>query len=111
MFRLALAAVMFLAAPLCAQPNGVVLVAKPGLADPNFSETVVLVTRSDEGSMVGVILNRADTRSLGEIAPRFRGAQNFTQPVYAGGPVLRDVIVALFKAEAPSAEAAFRVLP
>jgi putative transcriptional regulator len=111
MGRLALLVAMFVAAPLCAQPNGVVLVAKPELADPNFRETVVLVTRSDEGSTVGVILNRPDTRSLTEIAPRFRGAQDFKQPLYAGGPVLREVIVALYKAKAPSAEAAFRVLP
>jgi putative transcriptional regulator len=111
MGRLALLVAMFVAAPLCAQPNGVVLVAKPELADPNFRETVVLVTRSDEGSTVGVILNRPDTRSLAEIAPRFRGAQDFKQPLYAGGPVLREVIVALYKAKAPSAEAAFRVLP
>ena len=111
MRRLTLLAAIFIAAPLCAQPNGVVLVAKPELADPNFRQTVVLVTRSDEGSMVGVTLNRPDTRSLGDIAPRFRGAQDFKQPVYAGGPVLREVIVALYKAKAPSAEAAFRVLP
>jgi putative transcriptional regulator len=111
MGRLALLVAMFVAAPLCAQPNGVVLVAKPELADPNFRETVVLVTRSEEGSTVGVILNRPDARSLAEIAPRFRGAQDFKQPLYAGGPVLREVIVALYKAKAPSAEAAFRVLP
>ena len=111
MRRLALLVAMFVAAPLCAQPNGVVLVAKPELADPNFRETVVLVTRTDEGSTVGVILNRPDTRSLADIAPRFRGAQDFKQPVYAGGPVLREVIVALYKAKAPSAEGAFRVLP
>lgn len=111
MFRWALLVAVFVAAPLRAQANGIVLVAKPGLADPNFSETVVLVTRSDEGSMVGVILNRPEARSLGEIAPRFRGAHDFTQAVSAGGPVLREVIVALYKAKAPSAEAAFRVLP
>jgi putative transcriptional regulator len=98
-------------APAFAQPNGVLLVAKPGLPDPNFSETVVLVTRSDQGNPVGVVLNRPDTRSLAEIAPRLHGAQNFTQTVYAGGPVLREVIVALYKSEAPSAETAFRVLP
>jgi putative transcriptional regulator len=111
MRRLALLVALFVAAPLCAQPNGVVLVAKPELADPNFRETVVLVTRTDEGSTVGVILNRPDTRSLADIAPRFRGAEDFKQPVHAGGPVLREVIVALYKAKAPSAEAAFRVLP
>jgi putative transcriptional regulator len=39
-------------------PNGVLLVAKPGLADPNFSQTVVLASQAADGSTVGVILNR-----------------------------------------------------
>ena len=107
----ALLAALLIATPLCAQPNGVLLVAKPGLPDPNFSETVVLVTRGEEGSTVGVILNRPQARTLNDIAPQFRGAENFTQPVHAGGPVMREVIVALFRAETPPAEAAFHVLP
>ena len=110
MTRLALL-LFFSAASALAEPNAIVLVAKPGLADPNFSETVVLVTRSDDGSTVGVVLNRPDTRSLGDIAPQLRGADDFTHTVYSGGPVLRDVIVALFKADTPPAESAFEVLP
>jgi len=102
---------LVIASPLLAQPSGLVLVAKPGLADPNFSETVVLVTRGDEGSTVGVILNRPDTRALGEVAPQLRGADDFTQTIYSGGPVLREVIVALFKAQTPPNESAFQVLP
>jgi len=46
---------LVLAGPLGAQPNGILLIAKPGLPDPNFSQTVVLVTHTDEGSPVGVI--------------------------------------------------------
>jgi len=102
---------LLIATPLLAQPSGIVLVAKAGMLDPNFSETVVLVTRGDDGSTVGVILNRPDTRALGEIAPQLRGADNFTQTIYSGGPVLREVIVALFKAATPPAESAFEVLP
>lgn len=100
-----------LASPLGAQPNGIVLVAKPGLPDPNFSETVVLVTQTDEGNPVGVILNRPTKLKLADVAPRVRGAQNFTEPLYAGGPVMREVLVALFRAGTPPAEAAFQVLP
>ena len=102
---------LLVAMPLLAQPSGIVLVAKPGMLDPNFSETVVLVTHGDDGSTVGVILNRPDTRALGEIAPQLRGADDFTQAIYSGGPVLKDVIVALFKATTPPAESAFEVLP
>src|SRR3954452_5107137 len=102
---------LLVAAPLGAQPNGIVLVAKPGLPDPNFSETVVLVTHSDEGNPVGVILNRPTTLKLADAAPRLRGAKDFAEPLYSGGPVMREVLIALFRAETPPAEAAFQVLP
>jgi putative transcriptional regulator len=102
---------LLFAGPLGAQPNGIVLVAKPGLPDPNFSETVVLVTHTDEGNPVGVILNRPTTLKLAEVAPRVRGAKNFTEPLYFGGPVMREVLIALFRADTPPAEAAFPVLP
>ena len=42
-----------LSAPLLAQveaPNAVLLIAKPDLLDPNFRETVVLVTQTAEAS-------------------------------------------------------------
>ena len=109
LYALALIAALA-SAPLFAEPNGILLVAKPGLPDPNFSETVVLITRSEEGSTVGVVLNRPQKRTLAEIAPRFRGARNFSKPVYAGGPVLREVVVALYGAKSPPADAAFEIL-
>src|SRR5947208_2246080 len=40
-----------------------------------------------------------------------RGARDFTEPLYSGGPVMREVLVALFRAATPPAEAAFQVLP
>jgi putative transcriptional regulator len=100
-----------LAGALGAQPNGIVLVSKPGLPDPNFGETVVLVTRTDEGNPVGVILNRPTTLKLAEVAPRVRGAQNFTEPLYSGGPVMREVLIALYRSATPPSEASFQVLP
>ena len=102
---------LFSAASAAAQPNGIVLVAKPGLPDPNFSEAVVLVTHTAEGNPVGVILNRPTTVKLGEAAPRLHGAADFAEPLYSGGPVMREVLIALFRAETPPAEAAFQVLP
>ena len=39
------------------------LVAKPGMMDPNFSQTVVLAVRPDDGGPIGVILkDRKSTR-------------------------------------------------
>jgi putative transcriptional regulator len=78
--------------------NGVLLIAKPELDDPNFSRSVVLVTQAPDYSTVGVILNRPTT-------VRFEG-----KPVWMGGPVMRQVVVALFRSEAAPPAAAFHVL-
>ena len=43
---IALAIALFSAAAAAQAPNSVLLVAKPELADPNFHETVVLVTQA-----------------------------------------------------------------
>lgn len=80
--------------------NGVLLVAKPGLVDPNFKETVVLVTQTADGSTVGVILNR----------PGARKHDKTGDPVAFGGPVMREVLLALFRAERAPEHAAFHVL-
>lgn len=89
----------FAAAPLGAQ--GILLVAKPGLADPNFRESVVVATRAGDGSTVGVILNR----------PTSERHAAFPDPLYAGGPVMPEVFVAMFAADEPPKEAAFELLP
>lgn len=92
------------------KPNGVFLVAKPGLADPNFSETVVLVTQDEDASTVGVIINRPTAFALRQLLPDADGAANYREPVFFGGPVMRRRIVALFRAESPPAAPAFHVL-
>jgi putative transcriptional regulator len=100
-----------MAGSVLAQPNGVVLIAKPGLPDPNFSETVVLVTRTDDAATLGVILNRPSVRRLADVAPSWPGAENLTEPLYTGGPVMRQVVVALYAADEEPKAKAFRVLP
>jgi putative transcriptional regulator len=92
--RVAAALLLLLAAlPAEAQqaepPNGVLLVAKPSLVDPNFRETVVLVTQAPDASTVGVILNR----------PSGKRHEKTGEPMYSGGPVMPQVTVALFAAE------------
>jgi putative transcriptional regulator len=80
--------------------NGVLLVAKPGLLDPNFRETVVLATQAADGSTVGVILNR----------PTSRKHDKTGEPLFFGGPVMREVIVALWRSERAPEAPAFHVL-
>lgn len=91
--------------------NSVFLVAKPGLADPNFFHTVVLATQTDDGGTVGVILNRPTHFALRELLPDLEGKTNYREPVFFGGPVMLRAVVALFRAKAPPAAPAFHVLP
>jgi putative transcriptional regulator len=109
--RWALVVLALVASSAFAQPNGILLIAKPGMPDPNFSETVVLVTWTEDVSTVGVVLNRPSVRRLVDIAPNWPGAEDFKEPIYSGGPVMRQVLVAVFESENEPKSRAFRVLP
>ena len=76
----------------------VLLVAKPGLPDPNFRESVVLVTQHENGEAAGVIINRPTNRSLASILPGERFGK-FTEPVFFGGPVMSQGLFAVYRAE------------
>jgi putative transcriptional regulator len=99
---IALVAALVLPHPAGAQERGVLLVAKPDLADPNFARTVLVVGQDERGSALGVVLNRPARFSLAGLMdhdPRFA---RFTEPMYRGGPVEPLGLFALFRAdEAP----------
>lgn len=90
--------------------NGVFLVARPQMADPNFSRTVVLVTQARDASTVGVIINRPTQVRLSQFLSPDIPTQNYRDPMYFGGPVMRNAIVAVFRAAQPPKAAAFHVL-
>jgi len=109
-FLLALAAGMPASAQQELPANGLVLIAKPTLLDPNFAKTVVLVTQTPDASTVGVIINRPSTLKLADFLPREFATQNYREPVFIGGPVMRPAIVALFRSETVPEVSAFHVL-
>ncbi len=78
--------------------RSVLLVARPGLGDPNFREAVVLVTESDDGQNIGVIINRPTDRSLASVLPGERFGR-FSEPVFFGGPVAPHGLYAVFRAQ------------
>ncbi len=90
-------ALLLIVAALCSwQPltraqdlaNGIFLVAKPELADPNFRETVVLITQPQVGGgPLGVIINRTLNTRLSEIYPSVAGLPAQFDVVFQGGPV------------------------
>ena len=80
------------------QSKTLFLVARPGMPDPNFRETVVLVTQDEQAQATGVIINRATNRSLAELLPSER-FKRFTEPVFFGGPVALNGLFAVFRSE------------
>jgi len=80
-------------------PNGVFLIAKPALVDPNFRRAVVLVTQAPNGTTVGFIINRPGRRSLAQILPDNEMFKRFTEPLYLGGPVDAAGLFAVFRAK------------
>jgi putative transcriptional regulator len=109
-------ALILLLAPTCARAqqllpaNGVLLVAKSSLTDPNFSRTVVLVTQTEDGGTVGVIINRPTTLRISQFLSEDLPTGNYREPVFFGGPVMLNALVALFRSETPPTAPAFHVL-
>lgn len=91
-------------------PNGLFLVAKPQLADPNFRQTVVLVTQAPDYSTFGVIINRPTRLGLRRFLPEDFPATHYRDAVYFGGPVMPQALVAAFRSDATPAAPAFHVL-
>jgi putative transcriptional regulator len=112
--RLLLLGALLLAATVSAQdaepPNGLLLVAKPGLSDPRFRETVVLVTQTADSQTLGVILNRPTRRKLSEIVIEDSLARNYSDAVFFGGPVMDRTLVAIYRSDSAPAAPSFHVL-
>ena len=90
--------------------NGLFLIAKPTLLDPNFSHTVVLVTQTEDASTVGVIINRPTTLKLSQFLSDEFPTGNYREPLFFGGPVMLSAIVSVFHSEAAPKAPAFHVL-
>lgn len=93
-----------------APPNSLLLIAKPTLLDPNFTRTVVLVTQAEDASTVGVILNRPIQEKLQAFLPSDLSGENYKDRVFQGGPVMRRVIISVFRSGSALQAPAFPVL-
>jgi putative transcriptional regulator len=100
------AAIAALAVPAQAAEGGansIFLVARRGMTDPNFRETVVLVTLPARGVPIGVVINRPLERRLSEAFPDVAGLKGRKEVLYYGGPVARDGLVFLVRSAKPPA--------
>ena len=76
---------------------GVLLVASPGLNDPNFRQTVLFIVEHGRGGTVGLILNRPTDVLLAEILQDLPMLKQTTHRLFGGGPVERTQLVLLFR--------------
>lgn len=85
--------------------RGHLVIAGPGLLDPNFWRTVVLVgEHTDEGAL-GVVLNRSSETTVDEALPELALLADEMGTVHVGGPVQPSAVVVLADfAEADQAE-------
>lgn len=81
---------------------GVFLYASPALQNPNFAETVVLLVRYEPAGAMGLIINRPSDDSAEEALPGVKGLRG---PLYSGGPVQQEALLALVRLSRPSGDA------
>lgn len=73
--------------------TGALLIAHPGLLDPGFAKSVVLLSVHSEKGSVGVVLNRSMGLSISEYDPAFVDSPLAGVPLFLGGPVADDKII------------------
>jgi len=74
---------------------GQLLVASPGLLDPNFHRTVVLVTEHNDEGSAGLVLNRPSPAAVAEIVPQLEQLVEDGEQLWLGGPVQPNAVLVL----------------
>ncbi len=85
---------------------GRLLVATPGLTDPNFAGSVVLLLQHDDDGALGVVLNRPSQLAVAQVLPGWAAEVTGDPVLHQGGPVGLDGALAV--ALAPAAPAGFK---
>jgi len=78
--------------------QGVFLVARRGLSDPLFEESVVVMLPKDEGPLVvGLIVNKPSHIQVRDLFPKSKAPQKEDATAYFGGPVEVGTRSAIFR--------------
>ena len=75
--------------------RGNLLVASPGLIDPNFRRAVVLVTEHTEEGAAGLVLNRPSPVEVSAAVPQLEPVVDDGDQVWVGGPVQPEAVLVL----------------
>jgi putative transcriptional regulator len=77
---------------------GRILVASRDLGDPNFAKTVILLVHySEDQGAVGLVLNKRTDVPISRVFHDLKEASGRKDPVYIGGPVELNSVLALLK--------------
>jgi putative transcriptional regulator len=82
--------------------QGLLLYAAPGLPDPNFANTVVLLVEHGAQGSMGLVVNQSTDMSVEAALDLKEGTLGVDLPLYWGGPVQREAVLALVRAPRPS---------
>jgi len=83
---------------------GHLLVATPGLRDPNFERTVVLLVAHEDGGALGVVLNRATEVPVAEVLSGWGGLASEPSVVFEGGPVQPEAAICLARSKSAAGD-------
>ncbi len=81
--------------------RGQLLIAGPGLADPNFWRTVVLVIEHTDEGALGLVLNRPSEMSVADAVPELEDVLDPSGELFVGGPVQPSSVIVLAEFEDP----------
>jgi putative transcriptional regulator len=75
--------------------RGQLLIAGPGLVDPNFWRTVVLIVEHSEEGALGLVLNRPSETTVGEAVSELEQLLDVDDTLFIGGPVQPSALIVL----------------
>lgn len=79
--------------------RGQLLIAGPGLLDPNFWRTVVLVVEHTDEGALALVVNRPSETTVGEAVSELGELVDLDQPLFIGGPVAPSSVIVLAEFE------------
>lgn len=89
---------------------GKLLVAAPGMTDPRFEKTVVLLLDHDADGALGVVLNRPTAIGVAEVLPGWNVVVSAPDVVFEGGPVATDSALGVAQVAGPEEPVGFRTM-
>ncbi len=85
-------------------PGGILIVPRDA-PDPLFTHSVIVLARYDKSGALGLMIHYRSDLTIQHTLAGVKGAEKRTDPVFVGGPVDMQVVLALLRAHSPPAGA------